>query len=92
MTLTLDKCFLLSSLVLWIIPNINAFSLSPQPEWSNELNLEEESGKKFRWMNTNPDADGQRWIIMLVSAKATGYVGVGFSQNGGMIDGDMAIA
>lgn len=92
MKITWNKCFLLSSLLLWTIPNISGFSLNPQPEWSNELNLEEESGIKFRWMNSKPDADGQRWITMLVSAKATGYIGVGFSPNGGMIDGDMAIA
>lgn len=79
-------------LLVFYVHTSSGLSLNTQPNWSNHLDLTEESDIKFRWVNTKPDKDDQRWLIMEVSAKASGYVGVGFSPNGGMIDGDMVIA
>ncbi|ODM90062.1 hypothetical protein Ocin01_16621, partial [Orchesella cincta] len=62
-------------------------------EWTHQVNLDEDYGIKFRWKNTKDGSDGsQYWLFMEFSARASGYVGVGFSPHGGMAGGDMAIA
>ncbi|ODN00137.1 hypothetical protein Ocin01_06550 [Orchesella cincta] len=60
-------------------------------KWTHGLNLEEDHGVKFRWRNSKEGSNGQYWLVMEFSARASGYVGVGFSPHGGMDGGDMAI-
>ncbi|CAL8126013.1 unnamed protein product [Orchesella dallaii] len=57
--------------------------------WTHDVDLAEDYGVKFRWRNSKEN--DRQWLIMEFSARASGYVGVGFSPHGGMDGGDMAI-
>jgi len=63
----------------------------PPGEWTHQVNLVADSGVKFRWKNVNNNTDKQNWLVMEFSARASGYIGVGFSPHGGMDGGDMVI-